>query len=334
MTVPKANPSAEDFERLLLGASRRHTRDEIAEAVGMTVDEARVYWRALGFPDVGEEKAFTVWDLEALRGVTDLVRDGTIDEEAAIQMVRALGRMTGRLAEWHVETLAEIIEETEAAGRGSGSRLTSSYRAAEKLLPEFERLLIYAWRRKLAASVNRLVAAADVGASPLQAPLSVGFADLVSFTRLSRGLSVDELGRLVERFEATTNDVIFGFGGRVIKTLGDEVVFVADTPHDAAVIGCRLVAEIGDDTTLPDIRVGIATGPVVHRLGDVFGTPTNLAARLTALAERNVVLVDRETADALADDDAVALRALPPRSVHGIGTVNAYQVTLRRSAAT
>lgn len=332
MTAPPTRPTPDDLERLLLGARRRYTRDQVADAVGMTVAQARVYWRALGFPDVGEAEAFTVWDLEALRGVTDLVRDGSIDEPTAIQMVRALGRMTGRLAEWHVETIAEIIGETESAGRGTGSRLTSAYQVAEKLLPEFERLLIYAWRRKLAASVNRLVAAADVGASSLLAsPLSVGFADLVSFTRLSRGLSVDDLGTLVERFEATTNDVIFGRGGRVIKTLGDEVVFVADTPHDAVVIGCHLVAEIGDDPSLPDIRVGIATGPVVHRLGDVFGTPTNLAARLTVLAERNVVLVDTDTADALADDDTVALRAVPPRTVRGIGTVDAFEATLRAS---
>lgn len=230
MTVPPDRPTPDDLERLLLGASRRYTREQVAEAVELSVAEARTYWRALGFPDVGDEAAFTVWDLEALRGVVDLVRGGIIDEATAVQMVRALGRMTGRLAEWHVETLAELVEEAEADGRGTGSRLTSAYQVAQQLLPEFERLLIYAWRRKLAASANRLVAIGDVGASPLlAAPASVGFADLVSFTRLSRGLSVEALGELVEHFEATTNDIIFGGGGRVVKTLGDEVVFVADS---------------------------------------------------------------------------------------------------------
>ncbi|WP_026877341.1 adenylate/guanylate cyclase domain-containing protein [Jiangella gansuensis] len=328
---PPRRPTADELERLLLGASRRYTWKQIAEGAGLTVADAQRYWRALGFPDVGDEQAFTVWDMEALRGITDLVRDGVVDEATAVQMVRALGRMTGRLAEWHVETLAEIIEENEAAGVGTGSRLTSAYLVAQKLLPEFERLLIYTWRRKLGASVNRLVAIGRIGDAPLlAAPASVGFADLVSFTRLSRGLSVEALGELVERFEATTNDVIFGTGGRVIKTLGDEVVFTADDPKTAATIGCRLVAEIGEDATLPDIRVGIATGPVVARLGDVFGTPTNLAARLTALAERNSVLVDDATADELADVGDFALRALPPTTVRGLGIVNAFSVTVRR----
>ncbi|WP_129667895.1 adenylate/guanylate cyclase domain-containing protein [Phytoactinopolyspora endophytica] len=324
-------PTAEDLERLLLGASRRYTFDQVADAAGLTVDDARRYWLALGFPDVGEEKAFTVWDLEALRGVVELVESKAVNEETAVQMVRALGRMTGRLAEWHVETLAEIIEDATAEGLAPSSRLTSAYQMAQRLLPEFERLLIYAWRRKLASSANRLVAIAELGESPLlAAPASVGFADLVSFTRLSRGLSVEALGELVERFEAMTNDVIFGCGGRVVKTLGDEVVFVAETATVAATIGCELVDQIGVNPALPDIRVGIATGPVVARLGDVFGTPTNLAARLTTVAERNSVLVDAETAEALQDEPSVALRALPPTTVRGIGAVEVFTVTRRR----
>ncbi|WP_205740679.1 adenylate/guanylate cyclase domain-containing protein, partial [Haloactinopolyspora alba] len=330
MTIPpdpSRRPTPDELERLLLGATRRYTREQVAEGAGLSVAEAQRYWRALGFPDVGDEQAFTVWDMEALRAVADLVRDSVVDEATAVQMVRALGRMTGRLAEWHVETLAEIVEEAEAGNKGTGSRLTSGYLVAQKLLPEFERLLIYAWRRKLAASVNRLVAIGRIGEAPLlAAPASVGFADLVSFTRLSRGLSVEDLGELVERFEATTNDVIFGSGGRVVKTLGDEVVFVAESPQTAAEIGCRLVAEIGDNPELPDIRVGIATGPVVARLGDVFGTPTNLAARLTAVAERNTVMVDEATADELSDNTRFALRALPPTTVRGLGAVSTYTV--------
>ncbi|NED95189.1 adenylate/guanylate cyclase domain-containing protein [Phytoactinopolyspora alkaliphila] len=324
-------PTTDDLERLLLGASRRYTFDQIAEAAGLSVENARRYWRALGFPDVGDENAFTVWDLEALRGVTELVESKAVNDATAIQMVRALGRMTGRLAEWHVETLAEIVEESGSGGVGAQSRLTSAYQMAQRLLPEFERLLIYAWRRKLASSVNRLVAIAELGEAPLlAAPASVGFADLVSFTRLSRGLSVEALGTLVEQFEATTNDVIFGCGGRVVKTLGDEVVFVADSARTAATIGCQLVEQIGINPSLPDIRVGIATGPVVARLGDVFGTPTNLAARLTTVAERNSVLVDAATADELRDEPSVALRALPPTMVRGIGAVEVFTVTPRR----
>lgn len=333
MTVPSDPPDSDDLERLLLGASRRYTREQVADAVGISVEEARMYWRALGFPDVGDEALFTVWDMEALQAVLDLVRSDVLDQSTALQMVRALGRTTGRLAEWHVETLAELIEEAEQSDRGTGSRLTAAYQVAQKLLPDFERLLLYAWRRKLASAAHRLIAIGDLGSWPLlAAPASVGFADLVSFTRLARGLSVEALGDLVEKFEATSNDVVFGGGGRVVKSLGDEVFFVADDPLTAVRIGCRLVAEFGSDPNRPDIRVGIATGPVVARMGDVFGTPANLAARLTALADTNSVLVDATTAEQLADEPSVALRAVPPVAVHGFGAVSAYAASARRSA--
>jgi adenylate cyclase len=328
--VSDPRPTADDLERLLLGAPKRYTREDVAAAVGVPVEEARAYWRSLGFPDVGEAVWFTDADVEALRTVVALVDGGAIDRSTAGQMVRALGRMTGRLAEWHVETLVTLVE---AAGRGPGGRLSSAYRLAERLLPDFERLLVYAWRRKLAASAGRIVAIGDVGPSGLlSAPASVGFADMVSFTRLSSGLTEHDLGALVESFEATTNDVIAAGGGRMVKTLGDEVLFVADDAAVAAAIACDLVAAIGEDPGVPDIRVGIATGPVVARLGDVFGTPANLAARLTALAGPNDVLVDGETAAELTDDRRFALRALPPRDIRGLGPVTPYAVSRRRPA--
>ncbi|HLT09688.1 MAG TPA: adenylate/guanylate cyclase domain-containing protein [Micromonosporaceae bacterium] len=324
-------PTPDDLERLLLGAPRAYTREQVAKEVGLPVEQARAYWRALGFADVGDAVAFTVWDIEALRGVLALVDSGTIDEKTALNLVRALGRMTGRLADWHAETLAAIVERSRDPNSNRDGRLEAAYEFGERLLPEFERLLIYAWRRKLAAAANRLVAIGDLGDTPLlSAPVTVGFADLVSFTRLSRGLSVDELGELVEAFEATSADVIAGGGGRVVKTLGDEVLFVADDAAAAASIACRLVAAIGGHRGLPDIRIGLATGPVATWLGDVFGTPANLAARLTALASRNTVLADGETADRLADHAGFALRALPPVEVQGLGVVTPYEVNRRR----
>lgn len=328
-------PSPDDLERLLLGAPRAYTREQVAKEVGLTVDEALQYWRALGFADVGAAAAaFTIWDIEALRGVIELVRSDTIDESTALNLVRALGRMTGRLAEWHVETLASIVEAEQESSVGGEGGLRLAYDFGVRLLPEFERLLIYAWRRKLAAAAGRLVALGDLGeTSVLSVPATVGFADLVSFTRLSRGLSVEELADLVEEFEATTHDVIAEGGGRVVKTLGDEVLFVADDPGVAAVVACNLVAAIGGNPALPDVRVGLATGPIVARFGDVFGTPTNLAARLTAMAARNSVLADAVTADALADHPDFALRAQPAGTVRGLGVVTPYEVARRVKTA-
>ena len=112
----------------------------------------------------------------------------------------------------------------------------------------------------------------------------MGFADLVSYTRLSQRLEERELALLVDRFGRRSSDVIAGAGGRLVKTIGDEVLFVADTPAAAATIGLELAEAMAADPELPDVRVGIATGTVLTRMGDVFGRTVNLASRLTALA--------------------------------------------------
>ena len=72
---------------------------------------------------------------------------------------------------------------------------------------------------------------------------------------------------------------------------GHEVLFVADSAGDAARIGLELAETMAEDPILPDVRVGIATGTVLTRMGDVFGRTVNLASRLTALAAPGTVMV-------------------------------------------
>ncbi len=129
--------------------------------------------------------------------------------------------------------------------------------------------------------------------------LAVGFADLVGFTRLSRRLEEEELGELVESFENTCSDLIAGYGGRVVKTLGDEILYVSEDPATAAEIALSLVETLAKEDSIPELRVGMAFGAVTSRMGDVFGTTVNLASRLTSIAPKDAVLVDGEFAAAL-----------------------------------
>src|SRR5690606_26996932 len=113
---------------------------------------------------------------------------------------------------------------------------------------------------------------------PMSTVRAVGSADLVSFTRLVRRLTERELAMLVQRFEAVTSDIVTAHGGRVVKTVGDEVLFVASPGPPAAAIALDLVEELGSDDLLPEVRVGMSTGPLVARLGGVFGTTVNRAS--------------------------------------------------------
>jgi adenylate cyclase len=318
---PTQDSASADLERELLGGERRWTRQQVSDHSGVPYEHANALWRALGFADVGEDVvAFTDRDVWALKTVDRLGAEGWLDEAAQIAMTRALGQSLARLAEWQLAATGSMID--------SDATEVQALERATELVPVVEDLIGYVWRRHLAAVAGRVLAA---GSEDLAATsMTVGFADLVGFTSLTREIDESGLAALVESFESRASDVIAEAGGRVVKTVGDEVMFVADDPAAGADIGLRLSEEVGGNADLPELRVGLACGPVVSRMGDVYGEPANVAARLTSLARPGSVLVDRHLADALADDDRWRLRRVAPRPVRGYSMLAPYR--LRRTA--
>jgi adenylate cyclase len=271
----------------------------------------------VGCAAVGDAVAFTDGDLSALHRLMGLVHDGVLDEELAVSVTRALGHNAARLAEWLIDALVEHLVDQE--GETVEAATGRAVEVVTERLDDLESLLLFVWRRQLAAVAGRALAGA--ARETVTARLSVGFADLVSFTRLSQKLEERELAAMVDRFGRRSADVIAGAHGRLVKTVGDEVLFVADAPAVAARIGLELAETMAEDPVLPDVRVGIATGTVLTRMGDVFGATVNLASRLTAQAAPGTVLVDSETADALTGNEDFALDVERTRAVRGMGLV-------------
>ena len=162
------------------------------------------------------------------------------------------------------------------------------------------RLLEYVWRRHLQAATRRAMLhrarGADEGISPVMA---VGFADMVGFTMLSQHLGDEELAAVVARFEALAHDTVVALGGRVVKMIGDEVMFVVPTATGAASIGLSLAEAYAGDDLLSDVRVALAIGPVLIQDGDFYGPVVNLASRLVGVANPGTVLVSDEFRAAL-----------------------------------
>jgi adenylate cyclase len=283
----------EQLEQAILGQGRTLNRVQVAEQAGVSLDRAIALWRALGFPgtDSDEEVLFTEADVEALRRVDGLVESGFIDPDVELTLVRSMGRSFARLAEWEISELASAAV--------SGSMLTDQDRLEgliESLVPVVEDVHRYVWRRHIANAAGRMLLfpAGDGGI-----PMAVGFADIVGFTRRSRGMSTRELTRLVEVFEGTSASVVTSHRGRVIKTIGDEVLFVADSAEEGGRIALDLAEGQLADPDFPEVRVGLAHGDVMTRLGDVYGPVVNIASRLTSLARPGRVLVDRGMYEAL-----------------------------------
>lgn len=322
--VARLDPT--ELEEILLEGPRRYPRERLAALAGTDQEGTSRLWRALGFPDVPHgSAAFTDADLVALRRVLRMSREGVFDDEFAVGVTRAMGHHLARLVEWQYVALAEHLAardglEPEAAGKAALATL------AEHLV-DFEALLLYVWRRQLAATAGRVLAGNDGEVSRRRR--TVGFADLVSYTRLSQRLSERELAALVDRFESLSADVIAEHGGRLVKTVGDEVLFLAPSPRAAADTALDLAETLTADEVVPDVRVGLATGLVLTRLGDVFGTVVNLASRLTAMARPGTVLVDPETARQLENEPRYRLRPQRARNVRGLGQVAPAQLSRR-----
>lgn len=300
--------------------------DEAVGGGGDDLETAQRLWRALGFPDPGDSRAFTVADSDAIAVLTRLVASGVVDLDIVVKLTRAVGHTMARLADWQVATLSEYVERLEHSEQAPGSRSETFRDVIRRVEVPFEALMTHAWRRHLAAAVGRVELLDAEDAELHTTTVTVGFADLVSFSRLSNGIDEVDLAELVERFESACADVVTAGGGRVIKTLGDSVLFVAAGPREGVGIASDLVSRIGGDTALPDVHVGLATGPVVMRMGDVFGPPVNLASRLTDVARRNRVICDVETSDAIRETAGYAVRPLTERVVHGFGTVQPISV--------
>jgi len=339
--------AADDVEARLLGQRRSMSRRDVSAKASVSLRSARKFWHALGFPNVGDEDTvFTEADLIALQSVAALVRDGVFDEPTALAMTRAFGRTTDRLAVWQTQLMAEAMGELSATGDTAETSEAGALPDMSRAVPDpataratavkladvaddLEPLLIYAWRRHLSAATLRMVSDSEPTQDQAGVVRCVGFADLVSFTRLVRQLSERELARMVQRFEALASDVVTAHGGRVIKTVGDEVLFVAMGPGPAAAIALDLVQAMAEDDVLPDVRVGLASGHVVSRLGDVFGTTVNRASRLTALARPRTVLVDDAFAASLARVSGFEMSPMRRRMLRGIGPVTPW--ALRRA---
>lgn len=313
--------------RLILGADAELTAEEVTERGGLSLVNGQRLWRALGFPDVGEGVAYADVDVQAITLVAAALEADMFDEETVFRMTRALGTTMSRLADWQVSTLVEQVEHDVVAGKAE-SRLERAVELAQYAAPGFESLMLYAWRRHLAAAVGRMEALGSSDEELLSTHLTVGFADLSRFTTVSNGLDGPALGNLVEDFESRCTDVVTAGGGRIIKTLGDAVLFVSDTAPAGTRIALELVGQIARRPDMPDIKVGLATGSVLSRLGDVFGPPVNLAARLTHVARSNRVLVDERTAALLGDE--FETRVMPPRPLRGFGNVSPVTVSERR----
>jgi adenylate cyclase len=311
------------FDRMLVPSRRRYTRLEVAELTGVDNRTLERFWRALGFPNVtDDERNFTDLDLEAVRLFQGMQALGAARTDTALQLARVIGSSMARIAE------AELVPGSLVSNEVDTVLAADAFASvADVTIPAMARLLEFVWRRQVAAGIKRNIMLRNHGLAPGESPvLAVGFADMVGFTLLSQHLSDQELAAVVRRFEELSHDIVTSLGGRVVKMIGDEVMFVVDNVTNAARIGLNLADAYADDELLSDVRVGLASGPVLLRDGDYYGPTVNLAHRIVNIGNPGTVLISDEFHTALMAEAADEFTAQPlrPRLLKDLGRVQLW----------
>ena len=301
----------QDLSALVGLTPPRYRRSEVEDLVGASHEHLVRWWRAMGFAEIPEDEvAFTDDDVAMARTLVDLTRSGVLDDDAVLRMARLLGASFFRIA----TAQAALIEELQSAGED----------------PPFELLaesMLYVWRRHLTAALGRWLEAGED-----HQRLAVGFADISGFSKLSKQLEPDQLAAVVDVFESVAFDVVAAGQGRVVKLIGDEVMFVADDVATAVDIGLDLLDTASACDPPLQLHCGIAAGPTVTVGGDVFGPVVNLASRLTDVARRGRVVLPREEVALLEGrEDLEVHRLRRVFDLKGVGRTRL--VTVRRVTA-
>jgi len=271
----------------------RLTLAEMAARMGLPPDQLAAIMLASGLPPVKPDDAvFAEDDVAGLQMFSFGAR--LFGEEATLRFAGVVGASMARIAEAAIETFLVTIEGPLREGAGGRLALAKANLEAIESLENIPVLMRALFRGHFEVANRRLRQAR--GAELIdQGRLAVGFVDLVGFTPLSRLVPARDLATMVERFEDTAHEVATMRDGRIVKTIGDEVMFVAVDPGSACDIALTLVERLRRDGSVTP-HGGLAYGEMLLRGGDYYGPIVNLAARIVEQAVPNELLVTPELA--------------------------------------
>ncbi len=277
-----------------MGPMPEFTLREAAEQLGVAPEELDELRRIAGLaPRPFDRVAFSKSDLVAFMGIQGAKDMFSLEE--ANHFARVLGSSLARISEAAVSLfLIDVEGPLLDAGASTFDVVKESLHAADALeavASAMDPLLRLHLQDATRRSRDTRLPGDDVNISRL----AIGFVDLVGFTAFSETVPVKELGILVRRFEDAAYDLVADNGGRVVKLIGDEVMFVAADPQAACDIAISLIREFRGDTVTP--RGGLAYGELLTRGGDYYGSIVNLASRIGDMAVPCELLATPELAE-------------------------------------
>ena len=300
---------------LLRPGKERLTLREGAARAGISLEEATRMWRISGLavadPDARVTSEADVALLQMMKAAA-----GLFGEDPVLQLSRVIGSSMARIADAAVSMfLVNVQLPLDASEADLGMAIARANVDAVAFIPAVTQAMDVLLRRHIIAARRGFVGAQIRGGTETQR-LAVGFVDLVGSTALAQNHTLAEWGASLSEFEQLAQDTILTAGARLVKLIGDEVMFSTLSADVALGVARALTEALRDHPRLPPVRVGLAFGDVMTRDGDCFGPVVNVAARAVKLAEPSQVVVSTELRQALTDTSS--LQSLGLRSVKGI----------------
>lgn len=300
---------------LTLRPGDRHTRDEAAAVAGIAPEQIDRIFRAAGLPTVAPDTPYySDRDVETLRAFG--LGAALFGEAAVLRFTRVIGTSLSRIADAALAmALAMRRGPMELAGAHE-VELARSNEASSAALDTVPLVLEAFFSHHLEVAVRRFEVS-RAGRTLRTVNLAVAFLDLVGFTERSRALDAEQLASAVADFETLVGEAIAVRGARLVKMIGDEVMYVATDPATAVEIALDLRDAIAAHPVLTDVRGAVVFGEVVSQDGDYYGSEVNLAARMVAAAEPRQILATAAVADAIEAEDSFAVRPDGERELRG-----------------
>jgi adenylate cyclase len=275
---------------------------EISEIYGVDLALLQRVQRAIGLVRVDDPDAVVHMraDGEAAAFTQRFVELG-LDPDQLVLVVRVLAEGLSRAAEVMRYTALSAIMRPGATELQIAQASKALVSRIEPILgPMIQNMLFMQLRHTMETEAVNAAERAAGKPLPGARQITVAFADLVGFTRLGEVVSAEELGQLASQLGHLARDVTVP-PVRFVKSIGDAVMFVCPDPEPLLDVVLKLIDSVDTDSDFPRLRAGVASGMAVSRAGDWFGSPVNVASRVTDVARPGTVLVADSVWEALGD---------------------------------
>jgi adenylate cyclase len=281
---------------------------DVASETGIPLELLRVLREAIGFALPEPEDRMREDELRVVPLIEQLV-SARFPTSVLERLLRVYGDGLRRMAEveadwWH----RYVVLPALASGMTDAEMHEATLGFGEETTPLLEQAMLamyhahqeHTWVENLIGEIEDALDRTGLR-SRLVRPPAICFLDITGYTRLTEERGDEAAAELAARLTPLVQRPAERHGGKVVKWLGDGVMFHFREPTGGVVAALEMVDAIAA-AGLPPAHVGLDTGPVVFQGGDYFGRTVNLAARIGEQAAPGQVLVTQEIVDRVVPD--------------------------------